>query len=193
MISHVPGSRKQDGTAKAGRSDLVEPPAAADNIKVMSARMPRLVCLALTTSTLTLAACAGRTPPRVSPPVASPAAAVVRTAESLVGAPYRDGGADPSGFDCSGFVQYVLGQHGIAVPRDVRRQWQSGREVTRDNIRAGDLLFFTTTGPGPTHVTLALDRERFIHAPSSRGVVRVESLSSGYWSRRFVGARRLTP
>ncbi|HEV3216419.1 MAG TPA: NlpC/P60 family protein, partial [Vicinamibacterales bacterium] len=56
----------------------------------------------------------------------------------------------------------------------------------------GDLLFFSTTGPGATHVAIALDSQRFVHAPNSTGVVRVETLSSGYWSARYVGARRIT-
>lgn len=141
-----------------------------------------------------LMACAGQNPrPQVRPPAPASAAAVVRTAEALRGVPYRPGGADPRGFDCSGFVYYVFAQHGTRLPRNVRQQWGIGREVTRGSLRAGDLLFFSTTGPGPTHVTLAVDRDRFIHAPSSRGVVRVESLSSTYWSRRFLGARRVAP
>ena len=152
-----------------------------------SARWVALVC-----ATVTVSACAGQRPkPRVTPPSGALGLAIVRTAESLLGAPYRNGGTDPRGFDCSGYVGYVFAQHGWLLPRDVRRQWQTGREIDRTAIRASDLLFFSTTGPGATHVSIAIDRGRFIHAPSSRGVVRVESLSSAYWSRRFVGARRV--
>lgn len=118
---------------------------------------------------------------------------MVRTAQSLLGVPYRNGGSDPAGFDCSGFVRYVFAQHGVSVPRDVRRQWTAGHEVSRGRIRPGDLLFFSTKGSGPTHVSLAIDTQRFVHAPSSRGVVRIEALTSTYWERRFIGARRVLP
>jgi cell wall-associated NlpC family hydrolase len=153
----------------------------------------RLVSLFAIAATIALGGCAAHPAPRVLPPSASAPSAVVRTAQSYLGAPYRNGGADPAGFDCSGFVRYVYARHGITVPRDVKRQWQVGQDVPRTRIRPGDLLFFSTTGPGPTHVSLAIDGQRFVHAPSSRGVVRIEALTSTYWGRRFVGARRVLP
>ena len=112
------------------------------------------------------------------------------TALALRGAPYRSGGVDPTGFDCSGFTRYVFAQHGVAIPRDVADQSTIGVGVKRRDIEAGDLLFFATTGRGPTHVAIALDRDAFVHAPSSTGVVRVERLTAPYWSRRFLTARR---
>jgi cell wall-associated NlpC family hydrolase len=118
-------------------------------------------------------------------------ASLVATALALQGTPYRNGGSDPSGFDCSGFVQWVFAQHGTALPREVRDQYVRGREVARRDVRPGDLLFFETVGAGPTHVGIALGGDRFVHAPSSRGVVRVERFTADYWSRRWVGARRL--
>lgn len=118
--------------------------------------------------------------------------AIAGTALSLRGAPYRDGGADPSGFDCSGFVQYVFARHGVAMPREVRDQYRAGRSVSIDRLEPGDLLFFTTQSPGASHVAIAVDQDQFVHAPSSRGEVRVERLSGGYWSARYLGARRLT-
>jgi cell wall-associated NlpC family hydrolase len=119
--------------------------------------------------------------------------AVVGTALSLRGVPYRNGGVDPGGFDCSGFTQYVYGQHGVALPREVRDQFQSGKSVQPDELEAGDLLFFTTDRPGPGHVAIAIGGDQFVHAPSSTGVVRVERLSARYWSARFLGIRRVTP
>ena len=116
---------------------------------------------------------------------------VSSTALSLRGSPYRDGGTDPTGFDCSGFVQYVFDQHGIAVPRDVRRQFEAGQRVTPDALEPGDLIFFTTVASGASHVGIAIGGDQFVHAPSSRGVVRVERLSAPYWADRFVGARRV--
>jgi cell wall-associated NlpC family hydrolase len=160
----------------------------------MTASRRRLPLLVLLCSAAALTACTAQRPKvRVEPPANRSGAAIVRTAQAFVGTPYRMGGADPRGFDCSGFVYYVFAQHDIVVPRNVSRQWKIGREVSRQSVRAGDLLFFATSGRSVTHVTIALDRGRFIHAPSSRGVVRVESLSSSYWAPRFVGARRVAP
>ena len=142
-----------------------------------------------------LSACASRPAAvRVLPPAAPPAAAgtaIVRTAESLVGAPYREGGALPDGLDCSGLVTYVFARHGVALPRDVRRQAAAGVPVPRGEIRPGDLVFFATTGSGPTHVGIAAGGGRFIHAPKTGDTVRVESMSSAYWAARFVAARRI--
>ncbi len=104
--------------------------------------------------------------------------AVTGTALTLRGVPYRNGGADLTGFDCSGFTQYVFGRHGIALPRDVKDQFAVGNAVSRDDIAAGDLVFFTTVAPGASHVGISLGGDEFVHAPSSRGVVRVEHLSS---------------
>ena len=95
---------------------------------------------------------------------------------------YQSGGSDPSGFDCSGLVQYVFARQGIAMPRDVRRQFQVGYEIPTDEVRPGDLLFFETESDGASHVGIAHRRRAFVHAPNSRGVVRVERLSTAYWS-----------
>lgn len=116
--------------------------------------------------------------------------ALTGTALALRGAPYRNGGTTPEGFDCSGFVQYVFGQHGVAMPRETRDQFRVGGQVGRDDLAPGDLVFFTTVAPGASHVGIMIGDDQFVHAPSERGVVRVERLSSRYWSRRFVGARR---
>lgn len=170
-------------------------------------------CLLLVIVSAIWSGCAGRQPQvRVLPPVLLPASdavaapetlvlppspgasagsAIVRTAESLLGAPYREGGALPDGFDCSGLVSYVFARHGIAVPRDVRRQATTGLSVSLTDIRPGDLVFFTTTASGPTHVGIAIGDGRFIHAPKTGGVVRVESLAAAYWAARLLGARRL--
>jgi cell wall-associated NlpC family hydrolase len=113
------------------------------------------------------------------------------TALSLRGAPYRSGGEDPNGFDCSGFVQYVYHQHGVAMPREVREQFRVGKTIGRDRLEPGDLVFFSTVAPGASHVGIVIGGDQFIHAPSERGVVRVENLSAQYWASRFVGAKRL--
>lgn len=126
---------------------------------------------------------------RVAPPVAS--SELVGTALALRGTPYRNGGADLNGFDCSGFVRYVFAQHGLLMPRTVSEQYEVGRKVDEDDVRAGDLVFFRTSGGGASHVGIALDAATFVHAPSSTGVVRVEPIGSSYWGPRFIGARRV--
>ena len=124
-------------------------------------------------------------------PTAANGYSISSTALSLRGAPYRNGGDDPEGFDCSGLVHYVFEQHGVAVPRDVRRQFTVGREVDAVALAPGDLVFFTTVAPGASHVGIAIGGDQFVHAPSTSGVVRVERLSADYWSHRFIGARRI--
>ncbi len=116
---------------------------------------------------------------------------IVAAALDLRGVPYRNGGTDPAGFDCSGLVAFVFRQHGLAVPRQTGDQYAVGARVARTDIRPGDLVFFSTVAHGPTHVGIAVDDDEFVHAPSSGGVVRVERLTLPYWQRRFVGARRL--
>jgi len=113
------------------------------------------------------------------------------TALEFRGVPYRNGGITPAGFDCSGLVRYVLAQHGLAIPRQTRDQFAAGNRVGRKDVRAGDLVFFSTVAPGASHVGIALDDDEFVHAPSSRGVVRVERLTTDYWRTRFIGARRV--
>ena len=131
------------------------------------------------------------------PPVASPGAlplapGVVATALTLRGTPYRNGGSQPSeGFDCSGFVQWVFAQHGTVLPRDVKRQFDAGDTIAADDLKPGDLVFFETVSKGPSHVGIAIGPNEFVHAPSSRGVVRVEQLTNVYWSKRWIGAKRV--
>lgn len=152
----------------------------------------RVVVAALT---LGVTACGGR----VAGPVVAPRPEPTRptettplaTALQLMGAPYRDGGSTPRGFDCSGFVQYVFGVHGVRLPRTTGAQYDSTRRVSRQEAVAGDLVFFHTTARGASHVGILVDRERFIHAPSERGQVRIEPLSLPYWRERIVGFRRV--
>ena len=117
--------------------------------------------------------------------------AALAVAEGLLGTPYRSGGADPDGFDCSGFVQYVFARAGVALPRSVREQWRAGEPVEPEDVRRGDLVFFAIGGREVSHVGIALDAKSFVHAPSARGVVRVERSIGEYWARRYAGARRI--
>jgi cell wall-associated NlpC family hydrolase len=127
----------------------------------------------------------------VSVPNVASGYAVAGTALALRGSPYRNGGADPTGFDCSGFVRYVFGQHGLAVPRNVGELFRAGEQIPADALQPGDLVFFNTVGGGASHVGIAIGGDEFVHAPSTSGAVRVDRIGGSYWASRFLGARRL--
>jgi cell wall-associated NlpC family hydrolase len=129
------------------------------------------------------------TPPASLAPVDGQA--VADLALDFRGTPYRSGGADPSGFDCSGLVQYVFARRGLAVPRLVSEQFVAGRSVDRPAIAPGDLVFFRIDSRDVSHVGIAVGSGAFVHAPKSDGIVRVESLEAPYWSARYAGARRI--
>jgi cell wall-associated NlpC family hydrolase len=120
---------------------------------------------------------------------------ILDSARSLVGTPYRFGGASPTeGFDCSGLVAYVAQLHGVALPRTVIDQFASGRPVDRSHLVPGDLVFYSTIGPGATHVGIVVESTgapHFIHAPADGSTVRVERMDTSYWEQRWVGARRV--
>jgi cell wall-associated NlpC family hydrolase len=107
-----------------------------------------------------------------------------------MGVPYVWGGMSPNGFDCSGFSKYVLSKHGISIPRTAAEQYTAGTSVSKSNLRVGDLVFFTTYKPGPSHLGFYLGNGDFIHASSSKGVT-ISNLSSTYYSSRYIGARRV--
>jgi len=130
-------------------------------------------------------------PSVIAPSRPAALSAVVDTAMKLRGAPYRNGGSDPSGFDCSGFVQWVFAKNGVMLPREVREQYGAGQKIGLREVQPGDLVFFETVSRGASHVGLVIGSDQFVHAPSSTGVVRVERFTATYWAKRFVGARRI--
>lgn len=105
---------------------------------------------------------------------------------------YRRGGRAPTtGFDCSGFVQYVFAHSlGIDLPDDSASQFRDGAQVTRSELRTGDLVFFHIRGKHVSHVGIYLDHGRFIHSPSTGKRVRIDDLHDGYWAQRYAGAKR---
>jgi len=120
------------------------------------------------------------------------ASQILSEAKKYLGAPYRSGGASPSGFDCSGFVYYVLKQVGYSPYRTPADQYKMGISVDRANLKAGDLVFFSgTAGSGISHVGIYAGGGQFIHAPNSRSTVSYSSLTSGYWANHYYGARRM--
>jgi len=114
---------------------------------------------------------------------------------ALVGSPYRPGGEDPvSGFDCSGLVRYAARVSlGMQLPRRAEEISRAGSPVQASQLQPGDLVFFNTLGRPYSHVGVYLGDDRFVHAPTQRGQVRIESMSQHYWRHRFDGARRLVP
>jgi len=115
---------------------------------------------------------------------------LLRTAHGLQGVPYYFGGSSPRGFDCSGFVQYVFRAAGIVLPRAADSQYYSSSRISLSQLRAGDLVFFTTYDYGASHVGIYIGNSQFIHASSSRGVM-VSSLHDSYWGPRYYGAGRV--
>ena len=114
---------------------------------------------------------------------------LTRSALRFLGVPYVFGGTSTSGFDCSGYVQHVFAMLGVAVPRTADAQFDAGRRIVGP-MKPGDLVFFQTYEPGPSHVGIYIGNGHFVHASSSHGVM-VSSLSDSYWSARYIGAKRM--
>jgi cell wall-associated NlpC family hydrolase len=111
----------------------------------------------------------------------------------LLQAGYEFGGRNPAvGFNCSGLVSYVYREAaGVALTGNAASMAHDGREVPVDQMRLGDLVFFNTLGRPSSHVGIYLGNGAFVHAPNSRGRVRVEKLTNRYWSQHFEMARTL--
>jgi cell wall-associated NlpC family hydrolase len=117
---------------------------------------------------------------------------LVTTALSFRGVRYHLGGDQPeSGFDCSGFVSFVFKQYAIALPRTVAEQVEIGVRIDRDRLAPGDLIFFSTTAPGASHVGIVVDDSTFVHAPGTGAVVRTERFDTAYWRARVLDYRRV--
>lgn len=116
---------------------------------------------------------------------------VASFARQFLGVPYVWGGYSPAGFDCSGYIYYIFAHFGIDMPRMADGQFESGQFVSRRDLQVGDLVFFSTYEPGPSHVGIYIGNGQFIHASSGAGVVTITPLSKSYYLERFVGARRV--
>ena len=115
---------------------------------------------------------------------------IINTAKSFLGTPYQWGGTTPSGFDCSGFVQYVLAQNGKSIPRTSQEQFASGQAVDKSQLQAGDLVFYDWSGgTEATHVGIYEGNGKMIHAPHSGDVVKEVDFNS-YGQNVYLGARR---
>ncbi len=116
---------------------------------------------------------------------------VVKSAKGYTGVPYAWGGSSPAGFDCSGFTSYVFKRNGFTIPRVSADQYNFGKWVNKNQLLPGDLVFFTTYKPGPSHVGIYLGNGQFAHASSGAGKITISSMSNPYYSQRYLGARRV--
>jgi cell wall-associated NlpC family hydrolase len=130
-------------------------------------------------------------PLQIPPPQKDGATLFVEQALAMLGQPYRYGGAGPGGFDCSGLVVYAARQSGLLLPRTTQDLRTAGSAVSRDELRPGDLVFMHLAAK-ELHVGILLDDRRFVHAPSSGGVVRIDTLDRDPYAHGFLGARRLS-
>lgn len=112
---------------------------------------------------------------------------VIQTAYAYIGTPYVWGGTSPSGFDCSGFLQFVYNTHGIAIPRTVNDLWNFASPVGSPSV--GDIVFFETYKPGPSHAGIYVGDGKFIHAGLDG--VEVSNMWTPYWEQRYLGAKRI--
>lgn len=133
----------------------------------------------------------GVDPPRASPMTDDQALEAALQAMALVGTPYRYGGNTPeSGFDCSGLIGYVYRRAaGITPPRTVRSISAWGQAVAASHARSGDLVIFNIGGSA-SHAGIHIGQSRFVHAPSTGGTVRLNSLRQAYWAARLMTYRR---
>ncbi len=134
----------------------------------------------------------GRPIPVVNRSDSAIARRITGTALKYLGVPYVYGGSSPSGFDCSGFVSYVFAQSGISLPRTADDQYLVGRPVSRESLRAGDLVFFVDDSGELSHVGIYLREGEFIHASTSTGI-DFDSLNRGWRREHYLGARRILP
>lgn len=109
----------------------------------------------------------------------------------LMNTKYTFGGKNPeAGFDCSGLISYVYKNAvNINLTGNAATQAKSGKQISRSNLRPGDIIFFNTTGIPYSHAGIYVGNNRFIHAPNSRGAVRLQSIANGYWKSKIIEFR----
>jgi cell wall-associated NlpC family hydrolase len=122
-------------------------------------------------------------------PDRGPGRRALAAARAQIGSGYAMGATGPGAFDCSGLTMHAFGRAGVALPHSSFAQYEMGRAIGRDDIRAGDLVFFDTAGPGASHVGVATGKGTAVSATSS-GVME-HSMSDAYWGGAYVGARRI--
>ena len=125
--------------------------------------------------------------------VSTSTSSLITTAMGMIGIPYRFGGTNPeTGFDCSGFVRAIYHDAvGHLLPRQASEQAKATQKIDKKELQPGDLVFFNTMRRAFSHVGIYVGDGKFIHAPSKGKTVRVESMNTRYWAKRFNGARRV--
>jgi cell wall-associated NlpC family hydrolase len=136
---------------------------------------------------LLLAACAS-TPKQDHPEIRQH---IVEAALGQLGRPYRYGGNNNAGFDCSGLVQYAYSEAGVIVPRDTASQLDAGKAIDYDAVQPGDLLFYRFENGGGLHVGLYIGDGRMVHAPASGRQVSLTEVGEPTWKKRYVETIRL--
>ena len=129
--------------------------------------------------------------PQPETPTGDLAASIIATGKKYIGVPYKWAGTTPSGFDCSGFVMYVFGAHGITLPHNSRSMYAFGTSVAKKDLKPGDLVFFY--GSNKTvinHVGIYIGNGQFIHSSSSKGIT-ITALDSSYYVNHYYGAKRI--
>ena len=117
---------------------------------------------------------------------------IIQIAKAQIGKPYRYGGSSPrSGFDCSGLINYSYKKVGLSVPRTTRQLYKATRPVNKNNLKAGDLVFFRINRRTISHVGLYLGNNRFVHAPSGGKKVNIANINDKYWKARFSRGGRI--
>lgn len=116
---------------------------------------------------------------------------LLNVATNFIGVPYKFGGGTRKGIDCSAFVQKVFGFLSVDLPRTAREQFRVGEKIPKDNLKEGDLVFFKTYAKYPSHVGIYIGDNKFIHASSRDKRVSVSTLNSPYYTKRFIGAKRM--
>lgn len=117
---------------------------------------------------------------------------IIAYAQTFIGTPYLYGGSSPdTGFDCSGFTQYVMKHFNIKISRSSAAQFGDGTKITKDELIPGDLVFFSRSGYAVGHVGIYVGNNQFIHSPRTGDTLKISDLDETYYATRYVGARRV--
>ncbi|MET0786204.1 MAG: C40 family peptidase [Paenisporosarcina sp.] len=116
---------------------------------------------------------------------------LVSTANKVMGTKYVWGGTSPKGFDCSGFIGYVYKKNGVSLPRTTASMKTVGTSISKKNLKAGDLVFFNTSGKGVSHAGIYIGKGKFVHSSSSKGVSVAKLNDPYYWGSKYMGAKRV--
>lgn len=117
--------------------------------------------------------------------------ALSNVVSDLYGTPYKSTGTSKKGFDCSGFTRYVFDALGVDLPHSSAAQYELGTSVNRNDLQPGDLVFFQTNGHSISHVGIYIGDGTFVHSETGKGVTNTKLNDPYYWSKRYVGAKRL--